>query len=142
MTKISAIIYVLELCQCNNGLLKMLRKTLKIKTMPSFVVSSLNCSCFESLVQTFLSLPIIFFIETTILGFIWVLLSLNFLAEKKSLKQINKTLSYLSCRIFDSFGNPTLRDQNLWSNHPSPILTTWSHKSRLLLSWLPTLLNI
>ncbi len=32
----------------------------------------------------------------------------------------------LSCRIFDSFGIPALRDQSFCSNHPSPIWTTWS----------------
>ncbi len=45
----------------------------------------------------------------------------------------------LSCMIFDSFGNPTLSDQSFCSTHPSPTLTTWSHKSRPL-SWLPPLL--
>ncbi len=50
-------------------------------------------------------------------------------------KMLERIMS-ASCRIFDPFGNPTLRDQSLCSNHPSPILTTWSNKSRLL-SWSP-----
>ncbi len=44
----------------------------------------------------------------------------------------------LSCRIFGSFGNPTLSYKSFFSTHPSPTLTTWSHKSRPL-SWLPPL---
>ncbi len=42
----------------------------------------------------------------------------------------------ISCRIFDSSSNPALSYQSFWSIHPSPTLTTWSHKS-ILLSWFP-----